>query len=59
MMDTMFTVRDGCLLVTMPKEMDHYKVDMIRKSIDQYLLSVESQIGNGTKVYMSKRIGEK
>ena len=28
-MDTMFTVRDGCLLVTMPKEMDHYKVDML------------------------------
>ena len=42
-MDTMFTVRDGCLLVTMPKEMDHYKVDMIRKSIDQYLLSGEAQ----------------
>ena len=42
-MEEMYTVRDNCLFVMMPKEMDHHKADAIRMKIDEYLLDHRAQ----------------
>ncbi|MBO5450759.1 MAG: anti-sigma factor antagonist [Lachnospiraceae bacterium] len=42
-MEEMYAVKDNCLFVMMPKEMDHHKVDAIRMKIDEYLLDHRAQ----------------
>ena len=42
-MEEMYAVKDNCLFVMMPKEMDHHKVDAIRMKIDEYLLDHKAQ----------------
>lgn len=42
-MEEMYTVKDNCLFVMMPKEMDHHKADAIRMKIDEYLLNHKAQ----------------
>ena len=42
-MEEMYTVKDNCLFVMMPKEMDHHKADTIRMKIDEYLLDNKAQ----------------
>lgn len=42
-MEEMYTVKDNCLFVMMPKEMDHHKADAIRMKIDEYLLDHRAQ----------------
>ena len=42
-MEEMYTVKDNCLFVMMPKEMDHHKADTIRMKIDEYLLDHRAQ----------------
>ncbi len=42
-MEEMYAVKDNCLLVMMPKEMDHHKADAIRMKIDEYLLDNKAQ----------------
>ena len=42
-MEEMYAVKDNCLLVMMPKEMDHHKADTIRMKIDEYLLDNKAQ----------------
>ena len=42
-MEEMYTVKDNCLFVMMPKEMDHHKADTIRMKIDEYLLDHKAQ----------------
>ena len=42
-MEEMYTVKDNCLFVMMPKEMDHHKADAIRMKIDEYLLDHKAQ----------------
>ena len=42
-MEEMYAVKDNCLLVMMPKEMDHHKADAIRMKIDEYLLDHRAQ----------------
>ena len=42
-MEEMYAVKDNCLLVMMPKEMDHHKADAIRMRIDEYLLDNKAQ----------------
>ena len=42
-MEEMYAVKDNCLLVMMPKEMDHHKADAIRLKIDEYLLDNKAQ----------------
>ena len=42
-MEEMYAVKDNCLLVMMPKEMDHHKADAIRMKIDEYLLDHKAQ----------------
>lgn len=42
-MEEMYAVKDNCLLVVMPKEMDHHKADAIRMKIDEYLLDNKAQ----------------
>lgn len=37
-MENMFTLKDNCLFVLMPREMDHHKADTLRMKIDDYLL---------------------
>lgn len=38
-MEKMFVVKDGCLIITMPEEMDHHKAEQIREGADEYLLT--------------------
>ncbi len=42
-MEEMYAVKDNCLFVMMPKEMDHHKADTIRMKIDEYLLDHKAQ----------------
>ena len=42
-MEEMYAVKDNCLFVMMPKEMDHHKADTIRMKIDEYLLDHRAQ----------------
>lgn len=42
-MEEMYAVKDNCLFVMMPKEMDHHKADAIRMKIDEYLLDHKAQ----------------
>ena len=42
-MEEMYAVKDNCLFVMMPKEMDHHKADAIRMKIDEYLLAHRAQ----------------
>ena len=42
-MEEMYAVKDNCLFVMMPKEMDHHKVDAIRMKIDDDLLDHRAQ----------------
>ena len=42
-MEEMYAVKDNCLFVMMPKEMDHHKADTIRMKIDEYLLDNKAQ----------------
>ena len=42
-MEEMYAVKDNCLFVMMPKEMDHHKEDTIRMKIDEYLLDHRAQ----------------
>ena len=42
-MEEMYAVKDNCLFVMMPKEMDHHKADAIRMKIDEYLLDHRAQ----------------
>ncbi|MGN0245213.1 MAG: anti-sigma factor antagonist [Lachnospiraceae bacterium] len=42
-MEEMYAVKDNCLFVMMPKEMDHHKADAIRMKIDEYLLDNKAQ----------------
>ena len=42
-MEEMYAVKDNCLFVMMPKEMDHHKADTIRMKIDEYLLDYKAQ----------------
>lgn len=37
-MEEMFSVKDGCLQIAMPEEMDHHKAEKIREGADEYLL---------------------
>ena len=37
-MEEMFEVKDDCLKITMPEEMDHHKAEQIREGADEYLL---------------------
>lgn len=37
-MEEMFEVKDDCLKITMPEEMDHHKAERIREGADEYLL---------------------
>ena len=42
-MEEMYAVKDNCLFVMMPKEMDHHKADTIRMKIDEDLLDHKAQ----------------
>lgn len=42
-MENMFTLKDNCLFVLMPREMDHHKADTLRMKIDDYLLENKAQ----------------
>lgn len=37
-MEEMFEVKDDCLKIAMPEEMDHHKAEQIREGADEYLL---------------------
>lgn len=42
-MKEMFTVKDNCLKIAMPEEMDHHSAETIREGADEYLLSGKAQ----------------
>lgn len=42
-MEDMFVVKENCLFVLMPQELDHKQADEIRMKADEYLLNGKAQ----------------
>lgn len=42
-MEQMFTVKDNCLRIVMPEEMDHHSAKIIREGADEYLLAGKAE----------------